>query len=151
MATNYDLLASQSSIQVLSPTLTQPVVDATLRTKPHGVIFEYWLDKADWDAGTAPALLEAVCGGVEHIMASEPVISGVGGAQLDASGLLAQYITFTVAYTPPGSTTPPLTVDVDVPVTDFGQDAIAGENFGLADAAAIIQDAYSKLVAAAAG
>jgi len=151
MATNYDLVATESSIQVLSPTVTQPVVNATMRTKPHGVIFEYWLDKADWDAGTAPIILESVAGGVEHIMATEPVIAGVGGSQLDANGLLAQYITFTVAYQVPGATTGPLTVDVDVPVTDFGQDTIAGSNFGLADAAAIINDAYAKLQAAAAG
>ena len=151
MATNYDLLGTQSSIQVLSPTVTLPTVDATLRTKPSGVIFEYWLAKADWDAGTAPVILEAVAGGVEHIMQSEPVVAAVGGSELDDSGLLAQHVTFTVGYTPPGSNGPPLTIDVDVPVGDFGQDTIAGENFGLTDAHNLIQAQYDLLVQANAG
>jgi hypothetical protein len=151
MATYYDALSSQSSIQVLSPTVTLPVVNTVLRTKPHGVIFEYWLAKADFDAGTAGGLLEQVASDVEQIMAGEPVIAGVGGAQLDSSGLLAQYITFTVAYTPPGSTTGPLTADVDVPVTDFGQDVLGGVNAGLEDAAAKIQAVYAHLQSVAAG
>ena len=151
MATNYDLLTSSSSIQVLSPTLTQPIVDVTMQTKPHGVIMDYWVDQDAWDAGTAPAILEAVAGGVEHIMHSEPVIAAIGSQQLDANGLLAQYVTFTVAYQVPGSNAGPATVEVDVPVGDFGQDTIAGENFGLADASTLIQDAYSKLKALAAG
>lgn len=151
MATNYDALATQTSIQVLSPTVVLDAIDTTLRTKPSGVIFDYWLAKADFDAGTAGTLLEQVAGGVEHIMSTEPVIGGYGTSQLDKTGLLAQFVTFTVAYTVPGSISGPLTVDVDVPVTDFGQDAIAGENFGLADASALIQAAYANLQAVANG
>lgn len=151
MATNYNLLGTESSIQALSPTLTLPTVNSILQTIPHGVIFDYWLAKADFDAGTAPALLEAVCGGVEHIMTSQPVIAGVGNQRLDSNGLLAQFITFTVAYTPPGGTANAATVDVEVSVNDFGQDTIGGQNFGLNDAIAIIQAAYTKLEALAAG
>lgn len=151
MATNYVLGPTSSTVQVLSPTLVQPVVDCPLTTIPSSVRFDYWLDQATFDAGEGPVLLEAVCGDVEHIMASQPVIAGVGSQQLDASGLLSQQITFTVAYTVPGSTAGPATVDVDVPVTDFGQGAIAGENFGLTDAETIIQTAYAKLKALATG
>ena len=151
MATNYQLLTTASSVQVLSPTLVQPIVDATLRTTPSGVVMDYWIDEATWNAGDGPVLLEAVAGGVEHIMASQPVIAGVGSQQLDANGLLAQYVTFTVAYQVPGSNVGPATLDVDVPVGDFGQDAIAGENFGLADAEAKIQAGYQQLVALAQG
>lgn len=151
MPTHYDLIATESSRQVLSPTVSLRVVNATLQTKPSGAIFEYWLAKADWDAGTAPVILEAVAGDVEVIMQNEPVIGAVGGSQLDNNGLLAQYITFTVAYKVPGSLHDPLTLDVDVPVTDFGQDAIGGTNYGLADARQIIQTAYAQLQAAAAG
>ena len=151
MATNYDLLTSQSSIQVLTPTLTDDVVVATIQTKPHGVIMDYWIDKTAWDEGLGAPILEAVAGGVEHIMHTEPVNYAVGTTQLDQSGLLAEFVTFTVAYQVPGSNVGPATVDVDVPVTDFGQDTIAGENFGLADASAAIQAEYDKLKALAAG
>lgn len=151
MAANYQLLTTASSVQVLSPTLVQPIVDATIQTSPHGVIMNYWIDEITWKAGEGPALLEAVAGGVEHIMTSEPVIAGVGSQQLDANGLLAQFVTFTVAYQVPGSNAGPATVDVDVPVGDFGQSAIAGENFGLNDASARIQAGYQQLVALANG
>lgn len=151
MATHYTLLTSSSSVQVLSPTLVQPIVDATIQTKPSGVILDYWIDEATWKAGLGPILLENVAAGVEHIMASEPVTGAVGGQQLDPNGLLAQYVTFTVAYQVPGSNVGPATLDVDVPIGDFGQDAIAGENVGLQDAIAKIQAAYQQLVALANG
>lgn len=146
MATNYTLLTSSSSVQVLGPTLTQPIVDATIQTIPSNVVMDYWLDKATWDAGEGPVLLEAVAGGVEHIMSTEPVSGATGTQQLDSGGLLAQFVTFIVAYQVPGSNVGPATIDVDVPVTDFGQDAIAGNNYGLEDASARIQAAYQKLV-----
>ena len=149
MATSYDLLTSQSSIQVLTPTLVDEVVVATIQTKPSKVIMDYWIDKAAWDNGNGPALLEAVASGVEHIMASEPVSSAVGATELDDNGLLAEFVTFTVAYQVPGSNIGPATVDVNVPVGDFGQDFFAGQNFGLEDASAIIQAEYAKLKALA--
>ncbi len=151
MAANYDLYPTSTTIQVLSPTLVQPVVDCPLKTKPSGVFFDYWLDKATFDAGDGAPILEAVCAGVEHIMQSQPVIAGVGSQQLDAAGLLAQFVTFTVAYQVPGSTGGPATVEVDVPVGDFGQDSFAGTNYGLVDAEDIIQTAYQKLAALASG
>lgn len=151
MASNYDLLTTNSSVQVLSPTLTQPVIDATVKSKPSGVIFDYWIDETTWKAGEGPVLLENVAAGVEHIMASEPVIAGVGSQQLDAGGLLAQFVTFTVAYQVPGSTAGPATSDVDVPIGDFGQDSFQGQNFGLEDAHAKIQAEYARLEALAAG
>lgn len=151
MATNYDLLATASRIQVLSPTLTQPIVDCTLQTKPTGIIFNYWVDKAAWDAGTAPALLESVSQHAEHIIEATAAISGFGFEQLENSGLLKQYITYTVAATAPGGATNALTVEVDIPISDLDQDTIAGENFGLNDAIAKIQAAYDLLTGAAAG
>lgn len=151
MAANYDLYPTSSTVQVLSPTLVQPVVDCPIKTKPSGVFFDYWIDATTFDAGEGPAILSAVCADVEHIMASQPVIAGVGSQQLDPNGLLSQWITFTVAYQVPGVAAGPSTVDVDVPVTDFGQGAIAGSNFGLDAAIARIQTAYTRLEALAAG
>lgn len=151
MATHYDLLATESKVQVLSPTLTQPVVDATLRSKPTGIIFNYWVDKAVWDAGVAPTLFEAVAGDVEALIAQTPAISGFGFEDLDANGLLQQFITFVVAATAPGGTPNALTIDVDIPVGDFGQGVVAGENFGLNAAIALIDAAEKQLTAAAAG
>ena len=46
MPANYDTIATESSIQVLSPTLTQPIVQTTIQTKPSGVIASLALDLA---------------------------------------------------------------------------------------------------------
>lgn len=149
MAASYDLVTTQSSIQVISPTVVLDVVVATIKTKPHGVFLDYWIAKDAWDAGVAPTLLTAVADGVEHIMDTLPVSAAYGSTVLDPSGLLAELVTFTVAYQTPGSTFPPATVDVEVPVSDFGQDTLGGVNAGLDDVTAKIKDAYAKLQAAA--
>ena len=151
MATNYDLLATASTVQVLSPTLVQPVVDCTLKSKPTGVVFDYWVDKAVWDGGTAPPLLEQVAFNVEHIISATPAISGVGSQHLDANGLLAQSVTFTVAATAPGGTPDALTIEVEVPIGDLDQESFGGQNFGLTAAIDLIDAAYQQLLAAAAG
>lgn len=151
MATNYDLLATNSTIQVLSPTLIEPIVDCVLSTKPTGIVFDYWVDKAVWDAGDAAPLLEQVAGNVEHLIASTPAIGGFGVQHLSDSGLLSQAVVFTVAATAPGGLPNSLTVEVEVPIGDLDQETFAGQNFGLAAAEALIQDAYNKLTAAAAG
>lgn len=151
MAKNYDLITSQSSIQVLSPTVVQPVVDATIVTKPSGIVADYWLDEADWKAGTAPALLETFAGNIEHIVATGKVIGGSGSQSLDANGLLQQWVTFIVAYQVPGSPGGPATVDVDVPVGDLGGTSEFGTNYGMDAALKLIDDEYAKLVALAQG
>lgn len=151
MALTYTLVTSQSSIQVLSPTSVIDVVVITIQTKPHGVILDYWVSKTAWDEGDAGPLLTLVAGGVETIMSEQPVSSAVGSTQLDSNGLLSQFVTFTVAYQVPGSPTGPATVDVDVPVTDFGQGMIQNKNPGLDHAVSLIQDAYTKLKDAAGG
>ena len=151
MATNYDLLATQNRVQVLAPNVTLRIVDCTLQTKPSGIIFAFWVAREAWDAGTAPAILEDVAHDADHLITATPAIAGFGFEQIEPSGLLKQYITYTVAATAPGGPVNALTVDVDIPVGDLGQGAIAGENFGLADAEAKIQAAYDQLVAAAAG
>lgn len=151
MATNYDLLSTTPTIQVLSPTLIEPIMDCVLSTIPSGIVFDYWVDRAVWDANDAPPLLEQVAGNVEHIIAATAAITGTGTEHLDASGLLHQVVTFTVAATAPGGIPNALTDEVDVPIGDLDQEAIAGSNFGLIAAEALILEAYNKLLAAAAG
>lgn len=149
MPAHYNLVTTQSSIQVISPTTVLDIVVATIQTKPSGVIFDYWLAKADFDEATAATILDAVAAGVEQIMSTQPVSAAVGSPQLDRSGLQAEIITFTVAYQTPGSVFPPATIDVEVPASDFGQDTLDGHNAGLEDATAKIARAYARLKAAA--
>lgn len=151
MAQWYDLLATSDTIQVLSPTLTLPSVVCTLRSKPTGMIFQYAVAKATWDAGDAPPLLELVAEHAEHLISATPAFEGTGGDRLDANGMREFYIAYTVGDSVPGFPPNTLTAEVDIPVGDLDQDTIAGENVGLDDAIAKIQTAYDLLVAGAAG
>lgn len=151
MPTHYDLIGTQSSIQVLSATLVQPIVVATIATKPSAVVASYWIDKITYDAGEGPALLTTFAENVESIISTGKAIGGSGNQTVEPNGLLKQWVTFVVAYTPTGSTTGPLTVDVDVPVSDLGGITEFGANYGLQDAEKLIDDAYAQLVKLAGG
>lgn len=147
----YTVLTSHSSIQVLSATLVLDTVTTQIRTTPSGVIAEYWLAKADFDSGTKTVLLQTFADNIETIMAGGKVIAGSGAESVDANGLIQQTVNFVVAYTPPGSITGPLTVEVEVPTTDLGGTTEFGGNYGLQSAEAIIDTAYQNLVTLAGG
>lgn len=147
----YTVLSSNSSIQVLSPTLVLDTVTTTIQTQPSGVVAAYWLAKVDFDAGTADTLLATFASNIETIMSGGKVIAASGAESVDANGLIQQTVNFVVAYTPPGSLTGPLTVEVEVPTGDLGGTTELGANYGLQDAEKIIDDAYANLVKLAGG
>lgn len=151
MAANYDLVTSQSSIQVLSPTVVQDVVVATIQTKPSRVIASLWIPEAEWGTGGAAGVLANFADNIEQVMASPEVVGATSGQALDASGLLQSEITFTVGYKPDGSPFPPATVDVTITadtLSDLGRQT--GYD-GVAAAMALIDAAYQNLVAVSSG
>ena len=149
MAGAYDLLSSNSTVQVLSPTLSSPAVDVWISTKPSGAIVNLVLDKGTFDSNEGGVVLALFAGEVEAVLAQGKAISAVGTSDLDASGLREVFVTFTVGYTPPGSNLPPATVDVDVPVGWLAGAQGSAAAGGLAQAEALIDDAYAKLEAMA--
>lgn len=147
MAANYTTIASESSIQVLSPTLTQPIVQTTIQTHPSGVIASLALDQADFDAGTAGAILEPFAANIETILSQGKAVAAVGSQTLDPNGLLADGVDFTVEYRNPAVPGSALTVVVTVPVGLLtATEQFMGQG-GLAEAEAMIDDAYAKLAA----
>lgn len=149
MAGAYDLLSSNSTVQVLSPTLSAPAIDIWISTKPSRAVVNLVLDKGTFNSNEGEVVLALFSGSVEEILAGGKAISAVGTSDLDASGLREVYVTFTVGYTPPGSNLPPATVDVDVPVGLLaGAQGSAGAG-ALAAAEAMIDSAYNKLAALA--
>lgn len=149
MAGAYDLLSSNSTVQVLSPTLASNAVDIWISTKPSHAVVNLVLDKGTFDSNEGDVVLALFAGTVEEILAGGKAIGAVGTSDLDASGLREVFVTFTVGYTVPGANLPPATVDVDVPV---GLLAGAQGSMGagaLAEAEAMIDAAYNKLVALA--
>lgn len=150
MAT-YSIQGSYTTVQVITPSLTQPIQYTTIQTQPSGVIASIALDKIDFDAGTSTPLLVSFADAIEQIMADPKVIAGIGTQQLDENGLLADYVTFTVQYVSPNTARTGVTAQADVPVgmLNFTDGAIGALLLTQVDA--IIQAAYNALAAAAAG
>ena len=150
MAT-YSIQGSYSTVQVITPTLTQPIQYTTIQTQPSGVIASIALDKAVFDAGTSGPLLTAFTDAIEQIMARTEVIAGIGTQQLDPNGLLTDYVTFTVQYVGPNTAASGVTAEADVPVgmLNFTDGAIG--SLLLQEVDAIIAAAYNSLKAAASG
>lgn len=151
MAANYTLVASQSSIRVISPTVVQDVVVVTIQTLPSRVIADIWIPKPEWDQGQAGNALEAFAANIERIMESPRVVAASSGQSLDASGLLQSDLTFTVGYTTPGSAFPPATVDVTVAASELRPEGAGTSAPGVTAALAEIDAAYDLLAAVAGG
>lgn len=149
MAGNYQLVTSQSSTQVLSPTVVQEMVVATIQTQPHRVIADYWLTRQQWEDGEAAQLLTTFAANIERIMSDPHVLRASSGRSLDASGLLASELTVTVGYATPGSAFPPATVDVTIPASDLRPTGNGPGGSGVDQALTTIDAAYQQLAAAA--
>ena len=150
MAT-YSLVGSYSTVQVITPTLTQPIVYTTIQTQPSGVIAAIALAKADFDAGTSAPLIQGFADAIEVIMARPEVIAGIGTQQLDPNGLLDDYVTFTVQYVGPNTAPSGVTAEADVPVGLISTVETFGGHTNLPEAIAMITAVYDALKAAAGG
>lgn len=152
MATSYDLKGSYPTVQSISPTLTLKIEYCTIATKPHGFIVNYPVLKSEFDAGTAGPILTALADGVETIYNRGNVSGAVGTQQLDdVTGLLEDFVTYTVVYVPPGSTDTSITAEADVPVGLLSQSDPTILETALNEAEAIITAVYDNLVATANG
>ena len=147
----YSIQGSYSTVQVISPTLVQPIQYTTIQTSPSGVIAAIPLDELDFKAGTSGPLLQAFADAIETVMNHPEVIAGIGSQVLDTNGLLADYVTFTVQYVGPNTAKSGVTAEADVPVglLNFTDGAIGALLLEQVDA--IIAQAYNALASAAAG
>jgi len=148
---SYSIQGSYTTVQVITPTLTQPIQYTTIQTEPSKVIASIALDKIDFDAGTGATILGIFADAIETIMNHPEVIAGIGSQQLDENGLLADYVTFTVQYVGPNTPSSGVTAEADVPVglLNFTDGAIG--SLLLQEVDAIIATAYNALKAAAGG
>ena len=124
---SYSLVSSYSTVQVLSPTLVNEVVYCTIRTSPSSVLASKPVDETVFHSGGAGTDLLNFANAIEDLMSQTPVIAATGQQQIDASGLLQDFVTFTVQYVPKGSSGTSVTAEADVPVAilDFS-DATLG-------------------------
>jgi len=147
----YAVLTSESTVQVLSPTFSNPVEYVTLQTTPSGVIASMPVQKDVFDAGGGGTDLGIFADAIEEIMALPHVVSAAGEQTLDDHGLLADNVAFTVEYTPPGTTNTSITTDVLIRAAELNfTDGQIGVTLR-ADVEAQLDKAYANLKAMAAG
>lgn len=148
----YSLIASESTSQVVSPTLVIPVEYCTIRTDPSGAIVSAPVSRDVFDAGASGTLLSSYAANVEYLLGHDHVVGATGSQTLDNSGLLQDNVVFTVQYMPAGATATAVTADAIVPsnlLLEGGDPSIEGTL--LASAAQIIDNTYNNLAAAAGG
>lgn len=146
------LLASAPTVHVLSQTLTEDAQGATIQTPTHGVIATTIVPLAIWGTQAGQDQIAQYMFGIEWLIDNTAAISATGTQSIDANGLLQNQVTFTVAYTPPGSTTGPLTAEADVP-NALLEEIISpgGPSPGLTAAEGIVNAALANLQAMAGG
>jgi hypothetical protein len=148
---SYSIQGSYSTVQVLTPSLVNPIEYVTIQTQPSSVIASMPIQRDVFHSGGGGPELTAFSNAIEQIMARSEVIAGIGSQQLDPNGLLADFVTFTVQYVGPNTASSGVTAEADVPVGMLNfEDALIGRTL-LAQVIAIITATYNALKAAAAG
>lgn len=148
---SYTLVGSSSIVQILGPQSSAEMVSVTIKTEPTGVIATMLVSQDAFDNADAGPALTSFAGAIEAIVGQGKAVGGSGSSDLDGSGLQEYFVTFEVAYNPPGAPRGAVTVDVDVPVglLDTGDAEIGQVLLGKAEA--MIDKAYANLVALAQG
>ena len=110
----YSLLGSYSTVQILAPTLSRPVLYCTIQTHPSDVIASMPIPENATGVASGNPELTAYADAIEQIMARDEVIGAVGSQEQLPGGLLRDNVVFTVEYVPPGSTGTSITGEATV-------------------------------------
>jgi len=144
----YNLLATEQTVHVLATSDVVDAVRATVQTPKYAVVAASIVPLTVWGQSAGIDQLNQVSFDVDYIIDHTAAVSGIGNQSIDSNGLTQQVVTFTIAYTPPGSNLPPLTSTVDVPLP-WLEEIIppGGEHPGLDSAIALVNEAEAQLVA----
>lgn len=146
----FRLLSSTDTVLVYGTTVTD-ALSCTIATTPSGSIVLRTIPRASFEADLGHALLSSLADAVENIIGEGTAIAASGFQGVDAAGFLADYVRFTVGYTPSGGTPGEITADVDIPVNVLTADTQFGSFLDGGSAAQRIADTYSRLQAMSSG
>lgn len=123
MASSYTIETQRRSVQVLSSTNVLDVQVIGFNTLPSDVYVEMPVPYAAWKALQTDFFVGPFALEIEGWLATDGVAGASWVQDIDANGLLVDYIEFTLEV-PPASTvqTGPMTTTVQVPFTYFGED-----------------------------
>lgn len=137
MADNLQVIGSYATVQVTGPTTAVDVLRITARTAPSGIVFTanapyrnlVGVQPGDVD-GVANTFLVPLATGLERMMGSGMVAGATATEDVDANGLLVDYIDAVVAYDPGTAGQEPLTQVVRIPVHAFDEPSFYGPLIG---------------------
>lgn len=147
----YALLASYSTVQVLSSQVVNDVVYCTIQTNPSQAIASLPVSRTAFDQNQAVEELTAFANNIETLIGRGHVTTAAGVQSIDPSGLLQDVVQFTVEYVPAGASTSSITATADVPANMLSVSDPAIDRVLLAEAEAIIDAVYASLQSAASG
>lgn len=147
----YALLASYTTVQVVSPTLVNDVLYCTVSTLPSGVIASLPVPQGEFESVLTSVVLEGYALAIEEVMKLPSVTAGSGIQTIDTSGLLADAVSFTVQYVQSGTSGTSVTAQAVVPVTELQGVETSPGVIDITAAKAIIDGVYASLQNAAGG
>jgi len=98
----YNLLATESTVHVLSTTDVVDATRATIQSPSHGVVAASIVPQTIWGTTAGVDQLNQVAFDIDWLIDNTAAIAAIGNQSIDQNGLLQQVVTFTVGYTPPG-------------------------------------------------
>ena len=148
---SYTLLNSVDSVQVYGPDLVSETLVCTIFSGPSGSTLLRTVPSAEFQSDQGQGLLAALSDAVEQILQAGVATAAVGNQRIDASGLLADYVDFTVTYKPSAVIPGEITAVVSIPVDVITADTAFGSFLSGGSATDQIQATYDKLAAMATG
>src|SRR5690349_137074 len=117
MPTNFYTQGSYRTVKVMDGLTTLDIQYVSAVTIPSGIGFAYGVPYDSWQAGSGPGIgiLESLAGQIEILVSGHHVVAGTATQDLDANGLLQDFVSVVVEYDR-GGTAAPLQTTVDIPV-----------------------------------
>ena len=147
----YTLLNSVDSVQVYGPDLVSETLVCTILSGPSGSTLLRTVPAAEFQSDQGQGILSSLSDAVEQILQAGTATAAVGNQRVDPSGLLADYVDFTVTYVPPSPVPGSIDAVVSIPVNVLTADTSFGSFLGGGSAADQIQATYDRLKAMATG
>jgi hypothetical protein len=131
---HFTSMGSFTTVQVVSPSQVIDVLRVTFRTTPSGVVafasvpYKGLVGIVPGDVGAIEdRFIEPLAFGIERMMGSGKVASATGSEDVDASGLLVDYIDAVVSYQPATAGQPgPFEQVIRIPVHAFDEPSFYG-------------------------
>lgn len=145
---SYQVISQIKSVQVLGPTRVIDVEQVGVVTSPSGIYFEYPVPFDTFLDHEGRAVIGPLVDAIEEVMAGSAAIGASYFQDVDAAGLLVDYLDVVVEFIP-GGARPPMTTTIPISLASF---SATGDPFlvGLATSPqSLIAEAYAALEATA--